>query len=57
MLISLKFPMWGLRVSVLCCAVLLYLRPEPPGARANTAARIEEEEEVLPQDEDFTIAS
>jgi len=29
MLVSLKLPLWGFGLT--CCAVLLYLRPEPPG--------------------------
>jgi uncharacterized membrane protein len=31
MLVSLKFPGWGF--GLVCCAVLLYLRPELPGTR------------------------
>lgn len=29
MLVSLKFPSWGF--GLVCCALLVYLRPEPPG--------------------------
>jgi uncharacterized membrane protein len=35
MLLSLKFPLWGF--GLVCCAVLLHLRPEPFGAREGTA--------------------
>ena len=35
MLVSLKFPLWGF--GLVCCAVLLYLRPEPPGVRGEGA--------------------
>jgi uncharacterized membrane protein len=31
MLVSLKFPHWGF--GLVCCAVLLYVQPEPPGPR------------------------
>jgi uncharacterized membrane protein len=31
MLVSLKVPLWGF--ALVCCAVLLYLRPELPGGR------------------------
>jgi uncharacterized membrane protein len=36
MLVSLKFPLCGF--GLVCCAVLLYLRPELPGARGDDAA-------------------
>jgi uncharacterized membrane protein len=36
MLVSLKFPLCGF--GLVCCAVLLYLRPELPGVRADGAA-------------------
>jgi len=29
MLVSLKSPSWGF--GLVCCALLVYLRPEPPG--------------------------
>jgi TMEM175 potassium channel family protein len=35
MLLSPKFPHWGF--ALICCAVLLYLRPEIPEAHANSA--------------------
>jgi uncharacterized membrane protein len=35
MLVSLKFPRWGF--GLVCCAVLLYLRPEPPGTHEREA--------------------
>jgi uncharacterized membrane protein len=35
MLGSLKFPLCGF--GLVCCAVLLYLRPEPPGIRGDSA--------------------
>jgi uncharacterized membrane protein len=44
MFVSLKFPGWGF--GLVCCAVLLYLRPEPTGTRGrgadNTAPHDEE---------------
>ena len=35
LLVSLKFPLCGF--GLVCCAVLLYLRPEPPGVRGDGA--------------------
>jgi uncharacterized membrane protein len=35
MLVSLKFPYWGF--GLVCCAVLLYLQPSPPGAKDESA--------------------
>jgi uncharacterized membrane protein len=55
MFVSLKFPPWGF--GLVCCAVLLYLRPEPPGSRAGAIAKIAPKYQVLPQDEDYTITS
>ncbi len=43
MLVSLKFPLGGF--GLVCGAVLLYLRPEPPGIRGDGAGQI------LPRDE------
>ncbi|MEA2263789.1 MAG: potassium channel family protein [Acidobacteriaceae bacterium] len=55
MLLSLKFPLWGF--GMVCCAVLLYLRPEPFGAREDTANNVLSKQFMLPQDKDFTISS
>jgi uncharacterized membrane protein len=55
MLLSLKLPLWGF--GMVCCAVLLYLRPEPFGAREDTANNALSKQVRLPQDEDFTISS
>ena len=38
MLVSLKFPLCGF--GLVCCAVLLYLRPEPPGIRGDRADQV-----------------
>ena len=55
MLVSLRFPLWGF--GLVCCAVMLYLQPEPPGTREGTVGKVVGEYEVLPQDEDYTISS
>jgi uncharacterized membrane protein len=55
MLLSLKFPPWGF--GLVCCAVLLYLRPEPFGAREGAANNVVPSRVMLPQGEDFTISS
>jgi uncharacterized membrane protein len=55
MLLSLRFPLWGF--GLVCCAVLLYLRPEPPGTRAGAVGTLVPKYQVLPQDEDYTISS
>jgi len=55
MFVSLKFPPWGF--GLVCCAVLLYLRPEPPGSRASAIAKVISRYEVLPQNEDYSITS
>jgi TMEM175 potassium channel family protein len=55
MLLSLKFPLWGF--GLVCCAVLLYLRPEPPGTRAEAVGRAAPKYQLLPQDEDYGISS
>jgi uncharacterized membrane protein len=55
MLLSLKFPLWGF--GLVCCAVLLYLRPEPFGTRDGTINQVASKHITLPQDEDFTISS
>ena len=55
MLLSLRFPLWGF--GLVCCAVLLYLRPEPFGTREGTANKVASKRVMLPQDEDFTISS
>lgn len=55
MLVSLTFPLWGF--GLVCCAVLLYLRPDPPGMRASAAVKIVSKHHLPPQDEDFTISS
>jgi uncharacterized membrane protein len=55
MLISLKFPKWGF--GFVCCAVLLYLKPEIPGTRADDVGRVASKYELLPQEEDYTITS
>jgi uncharacterized membrane protein len=55
MLLSLKFPFWGF--GLVCCAVLLYLQPEPFGACEDAANRVVSTHMVPPQDEDFTITS
>ena len=55
MLVSLKFPQWGF--GLVCCAVLLYLRPELPGTRAGDANQMMPMHKVLPQDEDYSICS
>jgi uncharacterized membrane protein len=36
MLVSLKFPQWAF--GLVCCAVLLYLQPEPPGIKRDAVA-------------------
>jgi uncharacterized membrane protein len=38
MLVSLKFPMFGF--GLICCAVLLYMRPELPGTKATEVGKI-----------------
>ena len=38
MLVSLKCSKWGF--GLVCCAILLYLRPEPPGTRVNDAGEM-----------------
>jgi uncharacterized membrane protein len=38
MLVSIKFPQCGF--GLVCCAVLLYLRPEPPGTNQKNAGKI-----------------
>jgi uncharacterized membrane protein len=38
MVVSLKFPLSGF--GLVCSAVLLYLRPEPPGIRGNDADKV-----------------
>jgi uncharacterized membrane protein len=55
MLSSLRFPMLGF--GLVCCAVLLYLRPEPPGTRADAVGTLAPKYRLLPQDEDYTISS
>ena len=55
MLLSLKVPLWGF--GMVCCAVLLYLRPEPFGAREAAANKVVPSRVMLPHDEDFTISS
>jgi uncharacterized membrane protein len=55
MLLSLMFPLWGF--GLVCCAVLLHLRPESFGAREGTANRAASKHVAVPQDEDFTIIS
>jgi uncharacterized membrane protein len=55
MLLSLKFPLWGF--GLVCCAVLLHLRPEPFGVQEGTTNKVVSKHLILPQDEDFTIAS
>lgn len=44
MLVSLKFPLWGF--GTVCCAVLLYLRPEPPGTRTDCTERVTRKIEI-----------
>jgi uncharacterized membrane protein len=39
MLVSLKFPQCGF--ALVCCAVLLHLRPEPPGTKGKVASKME----------------
>jgi uncharacterized membrane protein len=55
MLLSLRFPLWGF--GLVCCAVLLYLRPEPFGAQEGIAKKVVPSRLMVPQDEDFTISS
>jgi uncharacterized membrane protein len=55
MFVSLKFPLWGF--ALVCCAVLLYLRPEPPGSRTGAISKVVSRYEVLPQNEDYGITS
>ena len=55
MFVSLKFPPWGF--GLVCCAVLLYLRPELPGTRADAVGKVRPRYQLLPQDEDYTITS
>jgi uncharacterized membrane protein len=55
MFVSLKFPPWGF--GLVCCAVLLYLRPELPGTRADAVGKVRPKYQLLPQDEDYTITS
>lgn len=55
MFLSLKLPLWGF--GLVCCAVLLYLRPEPFGIREGTTNNVVPQRVMLPQDEDFTISS
>jgi uncharacterized membrane protein len=55
MLLSLKFPLRGF--GLVCCAVLLYLRPEPFGTRDGTINKVASKHIMLPEDEDFTISS
>lgn len=38
MFISVKSPQWGF--AMVCCAVLLYLRPEPPGTKRKDVSRM-----------------
>lgn len=53
--VSSKFPRGSF--GLVCGAVLLYLRPEPPGTRAEEAHNAVPKHKVLPQDEDYTISS
>ena len=55
MFVSLKFPPWGF--GLVCCAVLLYLRPELPGTRADAVGKVRPRYQLLPLDEDYTITS
>jgi uncharacterized membrane protein len=45
MFVSLHFPRWGF--ALVCSAVLLYLRPEPPGTREDGAGDSSIESEIL----------
>ena len=45
MFVSLHFPGWGF--ALVCSAVLLYLRPEPPGTREGGAGNDSMESEIL----------
>ena len=49
MLVSLKFPQLGF--ALVCCAVLLYLQPEPPRLRKESADPVEQTSEVVAQRE------
>lgn len=56
MLVSLKFPRWGF--GFVCCAVLLYLRPELPGVGENHADDTPHQDEAPAQQEkDATVAN
>ncbi len=45
MLVSLKFPLCGF--GLVCCAVLLYLRPELPGIRGDSADQVVLKDEAV----------
>lgn len=45
MFVSLKFPLCGF--GLVCCAVLLYLRPEPPGIRGDSADQVVLKDEAV----------
>lgn len=55
MLVSLTFPLWGF--GLVCCAVLLHLRPEPPGMPGGAVVKMASRYHLPPQDEDFTVSS
>lgn len=38
MLVSLKFPLWGF--GLVCCALFVYLRPEPPGSNGEDVDKV-----------------
>lgn len=43
MFASFKLPRWGF--ALVCCAVLLYLRPEPPGTKSKDASKAKRQPE------------
>lgn len=45
MVVALKFPLCGF--GLVCCAVLLYLRPEPPGIRGDGADQVARKDEAV----------
>lgn len=47
MLVSFKFPRWGF--GLVCCAVLLYLQPDPSGTRRENTDTTAQKHEVLTQ--------
>jgi uncharacterized membrane protein len=51
MVVSLNFPLWCF--GLICCVLLLYLRPEPPQIGREVARKLALSDAVSPQQEDF----